>query len=137
MNDATKVAKLTVSLCRPILEYADVVYNRLPRTGIHDIELGQNSAISFIISHLKLQLQYLDDRRKNNRLCFLTKILQNEDQHHTLSTVYNDIARDRQLGTVTTHAAARREPISISTKNSFFHTSFLPKTICEMCGENN
>ena len=59
------------------------------------------------------------------------------DLCHALSTAYDEIAKDRQLVTVTTRSAARGEPISICTKKSIFHTSFLSETIREMCGENN
>ena len=107
----------------------------------HDIELVQNSAMHFI-SNLKrrtdsvskakqqLQLQSLKDRRRNHQvilhqLRFLTQIFQNEDQHHTPSTAHDGIARDTQLVTVTTREAGKGEPISISTKESIFHTSFL------------
>ena len=101
------------------------------RSKIHDIELVQNSAVRFI-SNLKrctdsvskaenrLQLQSLEERRKNHRLCFLTQIFQSEDQHGTLSAAYDEIAKDRQLVTVTTHSAARGKPISICTKISVF-----------------
>ena len=61
----------------------------------------------------------------------------NENRHHTLSTAYDEIARGRQLVTITTPAAARREPISIATKKSAFHTSLLPRPIQKMRGENN
>ena len=68
----------------------------------------------------------------------MTQILQSEDQHRTLSTAYDEIAKDRQLVTVTTRSAARGEPIiSICTKKSVFHASFLPQTIREMRGEND
>ena len=118
------------------------------RSKIHDIELVQNSAVRFI-SNLKrctdsvskaenrLQLQSLEERRKNHRLCFLTQILQSEDQHCTLSAAYDEIAKDRQLVTVTTHSAAGGEPISICTKKSVFDAIFLLQTIRQMRGENN
>ena len=99
MYDALKEARLLIytSLCRPILEYAYVVWDPSAGNKINYIERVQNSAVCFI-SNLKgrtdsvsetrnqLQLQSLEERRKNRRLCFLTQILQNEDQHRTLST---------------------------------------------------
>ena len=57
-----------------------------------------------------MQFQSLNERKKNHRLCFLRRILQNEDRHHTLPIAYDKIARGRQLATVTTRAAARGEP---------------------------
>ena len=89
---------------RPIFEYVDVVFDPSAKSKIHDIELVQNSAVRFI-SNLKgrtdsvseainqLQLQSLEDRRKNHRPCFLTQILQNEDEPRTLSTVLMRLQR--------------------------------------------
>ena len=103
------------------------------RSRIHDIELVQNSAVNFI-SNLKGRTHSVSEAKNQLQLlCFLTQIFQIEDQHHTLSTAYDEIVKDRQLVTVTT---ARGEPISICTKKSVFHASFLPRTICEMRGEN-
>jgi len=85
----------------------------------------------------ELGLQSLENRRKNRRLCLLTRILQNEDQHQSLSRAYDEIIEDGELVTVTTRAAARGELISISSRKSLFHTSFLPRTIREMRREYN
>jgi len=70
-------------------------------------------------------------------MCLLTRNLQNANQHRTLSRAYDETIEDKELVTVTTRAAARRELISISAKKSMFHTSFLPHTIREMRGEYN
>jgi len=49
MYDTLKDAKLLAytSLCRPILDYADVVWDSAARSKVHDIELVQNSVIGF------------------------------------------------------------------------------------------
>ena len=54
MYDAQKEAKLLAytTLCRPILEYTDAVWDPSARSKIQDIELVQNSAVRFI-SNLK------------------------------------------------------------------------------------
>jgi len=79
MYDASKDAELLAyaSLCRPILDYADVVWDPAVRSKVHDIELVQNSAIWFI-SNIKgrtgsasevrseLGLWSLKDRRKKH-----------------------------------------------------------------------
>ena len=75
-----KEAKLLayVSLCRPIPEYAYVVWDPLARNEIYDIELVQNSTLRFIsnlIRYLRQKISYrsrLKDGRKNHRLCFRT-----------------------------------------------------------------
>ena len=50
MYDAPKETKLLAytSQCRPILEYADAVWDPSARSKIHDIELAQNSAVCSI-----------------------------------------------------------------------------------------
>ena len=49
MHNAPQEAKVLAytSLCRPILEYADVVWNPSVKSKVHDIELIQNKAIRF------------------------------------------------------------------------------------------
>jgi len=77
--DAPKAAKLLAytSLRRPILDYANVVWDPAARNKVHDIELVQNSAIRFIsdmkgradsVSEARdeLGLRSLEDRRKNH-----------------------------------------------------------------------
>jgi len=85
----------------------------------------------------ELGLRSLEDRRKNHRLCLLTRILQNEDQHQSQSRAYDKIIEDKELVTVTTRVAARGELIYISSRKNLFHPSFLPRTIREMRGEYN
>ena len=84
MYNAPKGAKLLAytSLCRPILEYVDVVWDPHTKTNINKVEMIQNRAIR-IISNLKrradsvsaareqLGLDSLEERR-NHRLCLLT-----------------------------------------------------------------
>ena len=50
MHNAPQEAKLLAytSLCRPILEYADVVWDPSVKSTVHNIELIQNKAIRFI-----------------------------------------------------------------------------------------
>ena len=70
----------------------------------------------------------LEVRRKNHRLCFKTQILQNEDLHRTLSTACDEIARDKQLVTVTIRAAARGKLISIYLHQEEYLSHKFPAT---------
>ena len=91
MHNAPQEAKLLAytSLCRPILEYADVVWGPSVKSKVHDEELTQNKAIRFItnlrgrddnvsVTRKRLKLESLEERRKNQRLCLLTRTLQAE-----------------------------------------------------------
>jgi hypothetical protein len=148
MYSAPKEAKLLAytSLCRPILEFADTVWDPSTKTTAQKIELVQNDAIRFIgnlkgrgtsVTEARNQLEIgsLEERRKNHRLCLLTRVLQNENQHHALSKAYDEITEDRENATMTTRAAARGEPNSVATNKSVYHASFLPRTIREMRGQ--
>ena len=78
------------SLCRPILEYAYVVWDPHTKQIIHKVEMIQNKAIRFI-KNLKgredsvsaarddLYLFSLEKRRRNHCLSLLLRILQDED----------------------------------------------------------
>ena len=79
------------SLCRPMLEYAEAVWDPLTKSKIRDIEQIQNNAFihnlkghTDTVSEARNQrpLQSLQDRWKNHRLCLLAQILQNE-YHYT------------------------------------------------------
>ena len=119
--------------------------NPSARNQIHDIELVQNSAICFI-SNLKRRTDNVLKVKNQSQLKSLKEtptVLFDANtpklrSTSTPSTAYDKIARDRQLVTVTYHAAAR-EPISDSrsTKKCVFHTSFMPQTIREMHRKNS
>ena len=148
LYDAPRQARLLAytSLCRPILEYADSVWDLSLKKTINDIEMVQNRAVRFI-SRLKgrdsvsearceLGLQTLQERRKNHRLTLLTRILQAEDTHSALSSAYEELVDDH-IVTMTTRSAARGELTSISTNSRCYHQSFLPRTIREMRGHTS
>jgi hypothetical protein len=130
------------SLCRPILEYADTVWDPTTIQQIDSIESIQNRAVRFI-SNLKgresltaakeqLCLDSLADRRKRHRLGLLMKILQNATDHQTLSSSYDEILNDRKYATMTTHCAAKGQPTSILALKAIYHNSFLPRTIRDL-----
>ena len=145
MQGARKEARLLAytSLCRPVLEYADVVWDPHVKSTIHAIEIVQNTTIRFI-KHLKgreesvsaarddLKLDSLEKRRKTHRLSLLLKILQDEDRHHALLQEYKELLRDRERCTIKTRAATRGEQNSLATNKTVYHQSFLPRTIRDL-----
>ena len=118
------------------------------KSKVHDIELIQIKAIRFIanlrglddsvsVTRERLKLESLEERRKNHRLCLLTRILQAEEQHNTLLKDYEEAMGNRQPETMTTRAATRREPRSISISKNAYQTSFLPRTIRDSRGAHH
>ena len=76
----------------------------------------------------ELGLQPLKQRRRNHRLSFLMKILQDEERHLTLSIAYDEIIGGRQKVTMATRSAARGEIMSVYAASHVYHGSFLPRT---------
>ena len=89
------------------------------------------------VTREQLKLESLEEKRKNHRLCLLTRILQAEEQHNTLLQDYEEAMGKRQHDTMTTRAATTAEPKSISISKIAYHTSFLPETIRDLRGEQH
>ena len=130
------------SLCRPILEYGDTLWDPTSKQTIEVIESVQRKAVRFI-STVKgresvtearnlLELVPLESRRRNHRMTLLHKILENETSNNTLSSNYDEIVNNRLNTTMTTRAASRGQLTSISAKTSVYHNSFLPRTIRDL-----
>ena len=134
------------ALCRPVIEYASVLWDPHIQRDVYNIEMVQHRAVRFI-SGLKgqtdsvteemnkLGLKPLANRRKSQRVSLLMRILTNEECHTALSTTYDEIINGRRNITVTTRAAARGEPLSIATQSTIYHQSFLPRTVRDLRGE--
>ena len=144
LHDAPQQAKLLAykTLCRPILEYSDTVWDPVSKQLSDTIELGQNQAAQFI-KNIKgrrgvtqacsdLALQPLQDRRKNHRLALLLRILSAEDRHEALASAYDELVCDRSEATMTTRAASRGEPTSIYAATQLYYNSFLPRTVRDL-----
>ena len=122
LHKAPQKARLIAdtSLCRPVLDYADCVWDPSSRHLIEAIEKVQNMAIRFIKSlkgrdsiskaREELQLLPLKDRRRSHRLALLIKLLSDEEKHRALSTAYDELTRDPAQINVITRSAARSEP---------------------------
>jgi len=130
------------SLCRPILEYADCVWDPTSKQLINAIECVQRRAVRYISglkgresvteARAKLALNTLEERRRNHRVTLLHKILKDENRHSVLSSSYDEILNNRAETTITTRAATRGEPTSIYASSRTYRDSFLPRTIRDM-----
>ena len=121
LNDAPQPAQLLAysSLCRSILEYADVLGNT--RT-----QAVQNSAIRFVKSingqhgitegRTAIGLQELKDRRKSHRFALMTKIFQRM-KNTVLFSAYGEIVNGRNPMSLRTRAAVKGVPTSVYAKS--------------------
>ena len=122
VHDASSIEGKTLaytSLCRPILEYADVVWDPVCKQTINSLEKVQTDAVKFIANlrgrtsvteaRERLGLELLVKRRRNHRLSLLNKILSNESKHSALSSAYDEISQDRVDYTMTTRSQTRGE----------------------------
>jgi len=148
LHEAPKHGRLLAytSLCRPILEYADSMWDPSRQKDIDSLEMIQNRAARFIsrirgresITEAKaeLGLQLLQDRRRNHRLALLMKILEDEDRHSALASAYDEIIESRKGGAMTTRAAARGELASVYATTHTYYNSFLPRSIRDLRGNH-
>ena len=142
LHEASEKGKLLAytSLCRPILQYGDTLWDPPDKKSINDIELLQNKAISFVrdikgrssVSEARsqLQLQSLQDRRKSHRLSLLMTVLSDDTKHQALA--YKELKNSRKPTTVSTRAARRGEPTSIFASSQAYYNTFLPCTVMDM-----
>ena len=124
-DNAPQEAKLLAytSLCRPILEYADIVWDPSVNSKVHhDIEQIQNKAVRFIanirgrddsvsVTRERLKLEFLEERRKNHGLCLLTRILQAEEQQNSLLKNHVEAMGNKQPETIVKDLANNPLPV--------------------------
>ena len=61
------------------------------------------------------------------------RILSQEECQKSLSATYDELMNDRAKNTtITTRAALRGEPTSLSATTSIYHNSFLPSTVRDL-----
>jgi hypothetical protein len=150
LHEASDKGKLLAytSLCRPILEYGDTVWDPTDTTTSNAIEFVQSQAVRFIKNikgrrgvteaRTQLQLKLLRDRRQSHRLSLLLRILSDETRHQTLASAYEELVNSRNQTAMVTRAAARGEPTSIYASSQTFYNSFLPRSVRDLrLGSNN
>ena len=108
LHGAPEKAKLLAytSLCRPKLEYADVLWDPSDNASIEDLELVQNKAVRFIKNikgrrgvteaRTSLGIQALQERRKAHRTSLLIIILSDQNKNDTLPADYDEIVNSQQ-----------------------------------------
>jgi hypothetical protein len=130
------------SLCRPLLEYGDTLWDPPDSKTSDTIEQVQNRAIRFI-KNIKgrhgvteardqLELRSLKDRRKTHRLSLLMRILSDNTKHQTLASAYEELVNGRSQTTMTTRAAESGKPNSIYASSQTYYHSFLPRSVREL-----
>ena len=130
------------SLCRPVLEYGDTLWDPPDNKTSDIIELVQNRAIRFI-KNMKgrhgvteardqLELKSLKDRRKSHRLSLLMRILSDNTKHQALASEYEELVNSRSQTTMITRAAQRGEPNSIYASSQTYFNSFLPRSVRDL-----
>ena len=119
LNTAPQCAKLLAysSLCRPILDYANVLWDPAGAASVQELEAVQSRPIKFVKSikgrhgitegRTALGLQEVKDRRGFHRFAPMTQILSEDKKHAVLSSAYSEIVNDRNQISMTTRAAAR------------------------------
>ena len=140
---APQKAKLLAykSLCLPHLEYAAAAWDPSNKGEIKDLELVQNQAIRFIanlkgtrgISEAmdKLGVIPLQQRRQQQRMRLLMRVLSKEDIHPALTESYDKLITI-PTNFIQTRSQRHGVPITLQTNRSLFHNSFLPKTIRDL-----
>ena len=103
LHEAPEKGKLLAytSLCRPILEYADTLWDPSDNTSRDAIEHVQSQAVRFIKNvkgrcgvtevRTQLELKPLEEKRKPHRLSLLMRILSDKSRHQTLASAYEEL----------------------------------------------
>ena len=143
LYSAPQKAKLLAyqTLCLPHLEYAAAAWDPSSKGEIAELEQVQSQAIRFIAdikgtrgigeAREKLGLPLLQQRRQQQRMRLLMRILSREDHHPALVQSYDEII-ERPTNSIQTRAQTKGRPTSLQANNNLFHNSFLPKTIREL-----
>jgi len=126
--------------CRPILEYADTLWDPTNKSACGEIEHVQNQAIRFIVklkgrcgisdARTELQLKILASRQRDHRITLLMRILSDEERHETLSSAYDELLNSNR--SINTRSTKRGELASVSASSQTFHNCFLPRSIRDL-----
>jgi len=118
------------SLCRPILEYSDTLWNPADSANIDALGSLTISKEDKASQKLEINSNYNFSKtgKKTLRLSLLMRILSDESKHQTLASAYNELTKNKNKYTMYTRAAQRGEPTSIYAASKVYFNSFLPRS---------
>ena len=130
----------------PHLEYTAAAWDRSNKDKIiTGLEQVQNQAVRFIAglkgtrgiseAMAKLGLPPLQQRRKQQRLQLLMRILSGEDTHPALIESYDGLMRHPD-NFIQTRAQYHGHSTSMLTNSNVYYNQFLPKTVRELRESN-
>lgn len=132
--DRKSLQKLYFSFVRPVLEYADIIWDNIPEYLVNKIESIQLEAARIVTGGNRLASRHLlyketgweplSKRRENHRLIQLHKIFHNMAPNYLSTIIQSQKTQGHNYNTRTTHPL--RE---INTRTKLYFNSFFPATI--------
>ena len=134
--DRRSLQTIYFSFIRPLLEYADVVWNNCTQLEAQELELIQNEAARIVtgatrlvsINSLLLETGWesLRDRRRKHRLIFFYKMKNNMCPEHLSSLIPTNVGSSVRYNLRNANAIK-----NVNAKTQLYYNSFLPSTIRE------
>lgn len=132
--DRFSLEKLYLSFIRPILEYADVIWDFQNQSYIDKIENVQLDAARIVTGGTKLtsiqklydetRWEKLTDRRKRHKLLYFHKMVNNSAPQYLVNLVPNRVGSRHEHNTRQTDNL-----LNINTRTSLYASYFLPSSI--------
>ena len=132
--DRFSLERLYLSYIRPILEYADVVWDNQNQALINKLENVQYEAARIVTGGTRLtslnklteetRWETLADRRKNHKLILFHKMLNNKTPEYLSNLVPNIVGRRHDYNTRQTQNIQ-----NVFTRTSLYSEYFLPSTV--------
>jgi hypothetical protein len=128
--------KIYFAFIRPILEYADVIWNNCSSYEKQELDRIQNEAaritsgttklVSISDLYHTLKWESLSDRRRKHQLCLYYKM------KHNLTPIYlSDLVPPNVDSSSTYQLRNSQDSVTIRTRTTLYYNSFLPNVIRE------
>jgi hypothetical protein len=129
------------TICRSLVEFSSEVWDPSFRKDIERLEMVQNRAVRFVCdlrgicsvseARAEIELESLEERRRNQRKKFLLNLLAGENCHPALDSAFPELEAVSSLF-CSTRSAASGMPSAVTCNSTVFHQSFLPRTSREL-----